>query len=80
MTIATFQGLGKGERSLAITLMRTIIFQLSFAYLFAAKFGFLGVLLGVVLGNIASSLIAFIWGLSTIKVLRLRYNAEIHRI
>jgi len=80
MTIATFQGLGKGERSLAITLMRTIIFQLSFAYLFAAKFGFLGVLLGVVLGNITSSLIAFIWGLSTIKVLRLRYNAEIHRI
>jgi len=85
MTIATFQGLGKGERSLAITLMRTIIFQLSFAYLFAVnlRMRFLGVLLGVVLGNVAASLIAFIWGLATIRgVLKLRYSdtAEIHRI
>lgn len=81
MTIATFQGLGKGERSLTITLMRTVIFQLSFAYLFALRMGFFGVLLGVVLGNITASLIAFIWGLNTVRrVLKPRYSdmAGIH--
>ena len=70
-TVAMFQGIGKGENSLAITILRTMVFQLSFAYVLAFSFGlrFYGILFGIVLGNIAASLLAFIWGRLTVKEL-----------
>jgi|Deesub1362A_J573_1020465.scaffolds.fasta_scaffold00534_3 putative MATE family efflux protein len=71
MTVAMFQGIGRGENSLAITILRTIILQLSFAYIFAFLFGFgfYGVLIGVTIGNITASLIAFTWGTLTVRKL-----------
>ena len=73
-TIALFQGIGKGENSLVITILRTIIFQLSFAYILAFTFGlgFYGIILGIVLGNITASLLAFLWGRLTVKKLERR--------
>ncbi len=72
MTAAMFQGIGRGENSLALTILRTIILQLSFAYVFAFQlgFGFFGVLVGVALGNITASLIAFAWGMLTVRKLK----------
>ncbi len=69
MTVAMFQGLGRGENAFAITLLRSIIFQLSLAYLFAFKLalGFFGIVAGIVIGNVAASLIAFSWGVLTLK-------------
>ena len=71
MSVSMFQGIGKGENSLAITILRTIILQLSFAYTFAfiLGFGFYGVLMGIVTGNILASVIAFTWGTLTIRKL-----------
>ncbi len=69
MTVAMFQGIGKGENSLAITLMRTIIFQLAFSYILAFTFGlgFFGILAGVTIGNVLASIIAFTWGTITVR-------------
>ena len=79
MTVAMFQGIGRGENSLAVTILRTIIFQLSFAYIlaFPLGFGFYGVLVGVTLGNIAASLVAFIWGTLTVRKLEKELAVEV---
>ncbi len=71
MSNSTFQGMGKGERALAITVLRTLVFQLSFAYLFAfpLSLGFFGILVGVTLGNVLASFVAFAWVAYTIKKL-----------
>jgi putative MATE family efflux protein len=66
-TVSMFQGIGKGENGLAITVLRTLVFQISFAYVLAIRFGFIGVVAGVVAGNVSSSLIAFTWGSLTTK-------------
>ncbi len=79
MTVAMFQGIGRGENSLAVTILRTIIFQLSFAYIlaFPLGFGFYGVLVGVTLGNIVASLVAFIWGTLTVRKLEKELAVEV---
>lgn len=79
MTVAMFQGIGKGENALAVTILRTIIFQLSFAYIltFPLGFGFYGVLVGVTLGNITASLVAFIWGTLTVRELEKRLEVRV---
>ncbi len=71
MTVAMFQGIGRGENSLGITLMRTIIFQLAFSYILAFSYhlGFFGILVGVTLGNVVASVIAFTWGTITVRKL-----------
>ncbi|ADC66036.1 MATE efflux family protein [Ferroglobus placidus DSM 10642] len=69
MTVATFQGIGKGEYALAVNILRTLVFQLSFAYVFALSYGFYGVLVGITLGNVVASLVAFFLGNFTIKAL-----------
>ena len=60
---AMFQGTAKGINSLIVTLFRTIIFIVPFAYLFAITFkmGLNGAWWGLVAGNILGSIIAFIW-------------------
>ncbi len=72
MTVSLFQGIGRGENGFAITVLRTLIFQLSFAYLLAFHFslGFDGIIYGVVLGNILASIIAFAWGTHVIRKLK----------
>ncbi|MBO8180480.1 MAG: MATE family efflux transporter [Archaeoglobus sp.] len=71
MTVAMFQGIGRGENSLGITILRSIVLQLSLAYAlaFLLGLGFYGVLAGVTAGNIIASLVAFIWGITTIRKL-----------
>ncbi len=68
---ALFQGTGKGINSLIVTLFRTIIFIVPFAYLFAIimKMGINGAWWGLVAGNIIGSVIAFIWARLYIKEL-----------
>jgi Na+-driven multidrug efflux pump len=60
---AMFQGTAKGINSLIVTLFRTVIFIVPFAYLFAIPFkmGLNGAWWGLVAGNILGSIIAFIW-------------------
>ena len=75
-TSAMFQGIGKGERALLVTLFRTIIFQLIFAYLFGItlKLGLKGIWGGIGLGNTLAAVLAFIWGKFTIKKLEKQFN------
>ncbi len=72
ITSSMFQGMGKGERSFLITLLRTIIFQITFAYVlaFTLKLGFFGIIAGIVGGNILTGFVAFGWGISTIGKLK----------
>ncbi len=74
MTVSLFQGIGRGENGFAVTFLRTVVFQLSFAYIFAfvLSLGFYGIIYGVVLGNILASLVAFAWGRRVIGGLRKR--------
>jgi putative MATE family efflux protein len=66
---ALFQGTGKGVNSLIVTLFRTIIFLVPFAYLFAIvmKMELNGAWWGIVVGNILGCIIAFIWARIYIK-------------
>lgn len=72
MTVSLFQGIGRGENGFAITFLRTVVFQLSFAYIFAflLALGFDGIIYGVVLGNVLASIIAFLWGRRVIGMLK----------
>lgn len=63
MTSAMFQGIGEGEKSLVLTILRTVIMQVGFAYFFALymDFGLRGVWIGIVLGNMTAAIIGFSW-------------------
>ncbi|MBE0478442.1 MATE family efflux transporter [Candidatus Aerophobetes bacterium] len=69
LTSAMFQGVGKGSRALAVTILRTIILQVPAAYLLGAIFGLglTGVWAGIVAGNAVAASVAFMWGRTTIK-------------
>ncbi|WP_048092492.1 MATE family efflux transporter [Geoglobus acetivorans] len=71
-TSSMFQGVGRGEYSFVITLMRTILFQITLAYVLGIFFGFglRGIFTGIATGNIMSGIIAVTWGLTFIKNLR----------
>ena len=75
-TSAMFQGIGKGERALIVTLFRTIIFQLIFAYILGITFhlGLQGIWAGIGLGNTLAAIFAVIWGKYTIKTLKKQYS------
>ncbi len=72
LTSSMFQGIGQGEKSLAVTFLRTIIFQLFFSYLFGITlhYGIKGVWAGIILGNVTASAIGFTWGRWTVKKLK----------
>ncbi len=74
LTSSLFQGIGKGEYSLAIMILRTVIFQLFFAYLFGYSLGYglTGVWSGITTGNVLASSLAISWGLYYISLLRQR--------
>jgi len=83
-TSSLFRGIGKGMYSLTLTIIRSVIMQLLFTYLFgiALGMGLRGIWLGIVIANIISSLIALAWGLHTLKkvesMLNLKTSLFIH--
>ncbi|MEM0202420.1 MAG: MATE family efflux transporter [Archaeoglobaceae archaeon] len=62
VTSATFQGMGKGEKALSLTVLR-VSTQVMLAYVLAIRLGigFEGVLFGMVLGDAISALLGFSW-------------------
>ncbi len=58
-----FQGIGKGIQSLCVTLFRSAITTILFAWFFGLylDMGVTGVWYGIVVGEIAGNLIGFIW-------------------
>jgi putative MATE family efflux protein len=61
LSASVFQGVGKGPTSLVLTFMRSLVFALVFAYLFAFPLGMgeQGVWWGMVAGEMAGGLLAF---------------------
>ena len=57
-----YQGVGLGFKSLALTILRELVFSIGFAYLFGITFnwGIFGVYLGAIVGMNIGSLISFI--------------------
>ncbi len=64
---SVFQGMGMGERSFAITILRSVVSQVSLAYLLSIPFGFEGVLLGIVLGEAVGCFVGFGWAKFTVR-------------
>ncbi|MBA2860268.1 MATE family efflux transporter [Methanococcus maripaludis] len=78
LTAAMFQGVSKGNNSLFISLLRTIILQIPMAYLFGITFnqGLTGVWFGMILGHVIAVSIAYLLGLYTIKQLKTTLTPE----
>lgn len=71
-TSSMFQGIGQGEKSLVVTVMRTIIMQILFSWLFVftMEMELVGVWAGIVIGNATSACITFVWGRFTVNRLK----------
>ncbi|MBN2199562.1 MAG: MATE family efflux transporter, partial [Candidatus Aminicenantes bacterium] len=69
LTSAMFRGIGKGMRSLIVTLLRTIILQVPISYLLGIPLGLglNGVWLGIVIANVAAVSVTFYWGKHTVE-------------
>ncbi len=63
MSSMMFQGVGKGTYSLLITLLRSLILESVFAYLFCFIFGWglTGIYAGVVFGCFVGGTVGYIW-------------------
>ncbi len=74
LTSSMFQGIGKGEYSLILTITRTLVLQILFSWLLGVRlnYGLSGICLGVVSGNITASLIAVSWGQIMIRRLKVK--------
>ncbi|MCX8059514.1 MAG: MATE family efflux transporter [Spirochaetes bacterium] len=68
-----FQGIGNGRMALIITIIRTIILQIFFSFLFGVffKLGIKGICIGISLANITGSFIGFSIGCNELKKMRL---------
>jgi len=77
LTSGMFQGIGHGFKSLVTTILRTIIFQIFWTWLFVdvLKFGLSGVWWGIVIGNASASIITYLWGKITVKQLKKQLTA-----
>ncbi len=77
-TSSMFQGSGMGMRSLAVTVLRTLGFQVVFAYLLGIvlQYGLQGVWIGIVAGNMITAIITFVWGRFTVKHLKKEWYAD----
>lgn len=69
LTGALFQGIGRGTRSLAVTILRTFVLLLPAVYFMGITLGMglTGVWLGIVIGNSAATLVSFCWGRLTVR-------------
>ncbi|MFW5928634.1 MAG: MATE family efflux transporter, partial [Thermoplasmatota archaeon] len=81
LTSAMFRGVKKGVRSLIVTIMRTIFFQIPFVFLLGIvlDYGLIGIWVGIVLGNLTASVITFTWGKMTIENLFEKEEEEISK-
>jgi len=72
LTSAMFNGIGKGERALLVTILRTLVLQVIGAYVMAVvlRLGLPGVWWGIVLGNVLAGALAFAWGHRTVSQLQ----------
>ncbi|MCA6213795.1 MATE family efflux transporter [Thermococcus bergensis] len=72
MTSAMFQGIGEGEKSLILTIFRTLVMQVGFAYIFVhyTTLGLRGVWIGIVIGNMVAAIFGFLWGRIRIGALK----------
>jgi putative MATE family efflux protein len=69
LTSAMFRGIGKGTRSLIVTVLRTIILQVPVSYLLGITLGLglNGVWMGIVIANAAAVSVTFSWGKYTVE-------------
>ena len=67
-----YQGIGRGTTSLAWTIIREVIFTVSFTYLFGIVFdwGLTGIWTGLAVGRMIASILNFIYARVTIKRLK----------
>ena len=71
-TSAMFNGIGKGERALLVTILRTLVLQVLGAYGMAmlGGLGVSGVWWGMIMGNVLAGFVAFSWGHRTVSQLQ----------
>ena len=76
---SVFQGVGKGNNALLVTLLRTIVFTVPLTYVFAYTLGFRlnGIWWGIVVSNLSGALIAYIWVKSFIHNLQEKTSESI---
>jgi putative MATE family efflux protein len=69
-----FQGTGKGNNALVVTIVRTLVLGTPLAWVFAIPFdmGLVGVWWGMVVGNLIGSALSFSWGLYYVRSLLAR--------
>jgi Na+-driven multidrug efflux pump len=63
MSGSLFQAVGKGMNSLVINLLRSLVFNAVFAWMFAFTFnmGQAGVWWGIVVGDIVGGMVGYLW-------------------
>ncbi len=78
LTSSMFRGIGKGNYSLAQTILRTLILQIIFAYALGIYFhlGLQGIWIGIVLANWTASIFAFLWGRTVIRKIENSWKME----
>ena len=80
LTSSMFRGIGKGNYSLAQTILRTLILQIIFAYLLGiySGFGLRGIWLGIVFANWTASIFAFFWGRAVVRNLGRKWKEDMN--
>ncbi|MFO8050899.1 MAG: MATE family efflux transporter [Thermoplasmatota archaeon] len=78
---AVFQAIGKGFNSLLVTIFRTLVFALTFAYFFGIvlDWGLIGVWAGILTGNALGAALGYLWVTYHIRSLMRRYDISTSR-
>lgn len=73
-----YQGIGRGTTSLAWTIIREVIFTVSFTYIFgiALNWGLLGIWIGLAVGRIMASILNFTYAKYTLKKISMEFNSK----
>ena len=76
LTSSMFRGIGKGNYSLAQTILRTLVLQILFAYFMGIylNLGLPGIWIGIVAANWTASIFAFFWGRWVIKKIEISWS------
>ena len=71
-----YQGIGRGTTSLAWTIIREVIFTVSFTYLFGIvlNWGLIGIWIGLAVGRMLASFLNFIYARYTISVIKKEFQ------
>ena len=71
-----YQGIGRGTTSLAWTIIREVIFTVSFTYLFGIvlNWGLIGIWTGLAVGRMLASILNFIYARYTISVIKKEFQ------